>query len=477
MLFTSSEFLLVFFPVVLIINFISPRKIKNLWLLLASLFFYAWGEPDYVLIMLFSIVFNYLMALFIERQNSNITLKRILLVISVSVNLGVLAIFKYMNFIVKTIHDLFPVTKESLIVPEIALPIGISFFTFQALSYVIDVYRTIPAQKNIVDLGLYISFFPQLIAGPIVRYTTISNQITNRKVTTDMFSKGVIRFLEGFSKKIILANTFAIVADSTFSSNPNNSVCMAWLGAVCYMLQIYFDFSGYSDMAIGLGQMFGFQFLENFNYPYISTTLTEFWRRWHISLGIWFRNYVYIPLGGSKVKTKRRLVLNLLFVWLLTGVWHGANWTFIVWGVLHGLVIVMEKLADIPGKIECCVLPVRSLYRFFTIMTIIMGLVLFRSDSLANAAFYLKTMFGASNSVFADGKFWFNLREYSFFLITGILCSAPFYKTIKNRLGSKNPKIMVLADSCYYIFQLCVFVISFSFLVMKAHNPFIYFNF
>ena len=278
------------------------------------------------------------MALLIERNDSNVTLKKHILVLDVFVNLGILAVFKYMNFIVRTIHDLFPVTKESLTVPNIALPIGISFFTFQALSYVIDVYKKIPAQRNIVNLGLYISFFPQLVAGPIVRYTTIMDQITIRKVTLDMFSKGVIRFLEGFSKKIILSNSFAMVADTSFSSNPDNSVCMAWLGAICYTLQIYFDFSGYSDMAIGLGQMFGFHFLENFNYPYISTTVTEFWRRWHISLGTWFRDYVYIPLGGTRVKTKRRMVLNLLFVWLLTGFWHGANWTFIVWGVLYGII-------------------------------------------------------------------------------------------------------------------------------------------
>lgn len=252
---------------------------------------------------------------------------------------------------------------------------------------------------------------------------------------------------------------------------------MAWLGAVCYTLQIYFDFSGYSDMAIGLGQMFGFRFLENFNYPYISTTVTEFWRRWHISLGTWFRDYVYLPLGGSRVKTKRRMIFNLLFVWLLTGVWHGANWTFIVWGVLYGIIITFEKLADIPDKMKCYAMPVRSLYCFFTIITVILGWVLFRSDSLANAVLYIKTMSGASNTVFADGVFWFNLREYGFFLIAGILCSTPVFKVIKNKMNLMSPKVTTLAGGCYYVFQLVLFVISFSFLVMKAHNPFIYFNF
>lgn len=477
MLFTSIEFLLFFLPVVLLINFIIPRKLKNCWLLFASLFFYAWGEPDFVLILLFSIVFNFVMALVIDRQDSNITLKKIALMVAVFVNLGILAVFKYMIFIVKTLHDFSPATKESLAIPDIALPIGISFFTFQALSYVIDVYKRIPAQKNIVNLGLYISFFPQLIAGPIVRYNTIMDQISNRKVTLDMFSKGVIRFLEGFSKKIILANTFAVVTDTAFSSNPNNSVCMAWLGAVCYTLQIYFDFSGYSDMAIGLGQMFGFRFLENFNYPYISKTVTEFWRRWHISLGNWFRDYVYLPIGGSRVKTKRRMIFNLLFVWLLTGIWHGANWTFVAWGVLYGIIITYEKLADIPDKMKCYAMPLRSLYCLFTIMTVILGWVLFRSDSLTNAVLYLKTMFGASNTVFADGVFWFNFREYGFFLVAGIICSTPVFKVIKNKMNLMNPKVTTIADGCYYAFQLGLFVISFSFLVMKAHSPFIYFNF
>lgn len=477
MLFTSIEFLLFFLPVVLLINFIIPGKLKNCWLLLVSLFFYAWGEPDFILVLLFSITFNFVMALIIEKNEANKKVKKVALLFDILVNIGILAVFKYMNFIVSSIHDLLPLAKNNLVVPSIALPIGISFFTFQALSYVIDVYRKIPAQKNIVNLGLYISFFPQLIAGPIIRYNTLMDQITNHKVTIDIFSKGVIRFLEGFSKKIILANTFALVADKAFSSNPNNSVSMAWLGAVCYTLQIYFDFSGYSDMAIGLGQMFGFRFLENFNYPYISKTVTDFWRRWHISLGTWFRDYVYLPLGGSRVKTKRRMIFNLLFVWLLTGIWHGANWTFVVWGILYGIIITFEKLADIPGKMKCYAMPLRSLYCFFTIITVILGWVLFRSDSLANAVLYLKTMFGASNTVFADGVFWFNLREYCFFLIAGIICSTPVFKVIKNELNLINPKVTTLADGCYYVFQLGLFVISFSFLVMKAHNPFIYFNF
>ena len=477
MLFSSIEFLLFFLPVVLLVYFLFPSvKTKNYWLLFASLFFYSWGEPDFVLILLFSIAFNYAIALVIERCESNEVLKKFALMLGITLNLGILIVFKYMKFIVITLHDMFPAAKESLTVPDIALPIGISFFTFQALSYVIDVYHRIPAQKNILNLGLYISFFPQLIAGPIVRYTTILEQINNRKVTIDLFSKGIIRFLEGFSKKIILANTFALMADMTFSSNPNNSVCTAWLGAVCYTLQIYFDFSGYSDMAIGLGKMFGFRFLDNFNYPYISETVTEFWRRWHISLGTWFRDYVYFPLGGSKVK-KKRIILNLFIVWLLTGIWHGANWTFIVWGILYGIIITIEKLADIPHKLTYCNMPIRSLYHVLTIIVVDSGWVLFRSDSLVNGLLYLKTMFCISNSTFADSIFWFNLREYSFFLITGVLCSTPVFRVKNIEMNLRNPKMKILVRSLYKVFQLGLFILSFSFLVMKAHNPFIYFNF
>ena len=476
MLFTSIEFLLFFFPIVLTIYFIIPSKVKNFWLLVSSLFFYAWGEPDFVLIMVFSICFNYIMALAIDKLFSGKNFRKGVLFLSIFVNLGILMIFKYLNFITASLHSWIPITKELFCVTTINLPIGISFFTFQALSYIIDVYRGIPAQKNLINLGLYISLFPQLIAGPIVRYTTVMNQITSRKASIDLFSKGVIRFLEGFNKKVLLANTFALVADAAFGAEMN-SVGMAWLGALCYTLQIFFDFSGYSDMAIGLGYMFGFRFLENFDYPYISKTVTEFWRRWHISLGTWFRDYVYFPLGGSKIDSKKRMTLNLFTVWTLTGIWHGANWTFILWGMLYGVIITVEKLASIPQRTTNRNILTQFLYGLFTFVVVMSGWVLFRSETLAKAGLYLRTMFGAGSGVLIDGVFIFHIREYCLFLIVGIISSVPVFKLGKAKLRSLNNRLGDVADNVYVFAQLGLFIISFSFLVMKAHNPFIYFNF
>ena len=321
MLFTSLEFLLFFFPVTLGVYFLLPRGggARNYWLLLASLFFYAWGEPTFVLVMICSILLNYFMALHIEELKAGSRGRKGLLTLTVLLNLGILFIFKYMNFATRNLRAVFPMLQSIVPQTNFVLPIGISFFTFQALSYVIDVYRGIPAQKNPGYLGLYISLFPQLIAGPIVRYTTIMDQMERREITWDSFSDGMLRFLYGFNKKMLLSNLLAEVADAAFGVG-ELSVAMAWLGAIAYTLQIYFDFSGYSEMAIGLGRMFGFRFLENFNYPYISKTVTEFWRRWHISLGSWFRDYVYFPLGGSRVKSRIRLVFNLAVVWLATGI-------------------------------------------------------------------------------------------------------------------------------------------------------------
>ena len=326
MLFSSIEFLLLFLPVTYGVNFLLPRKLRNYWLLIASLFFYAWGEPRFVFVMMASICFNYLLARWIEHCRENKTAAKAILILDVALNLGILVIFKYLNFITVTVHSWLPASRSWFPETSIALPIGISFFTFQALSYVVDVYRGIDAQRNPAYLGLYIALFPQLIAGPIVRYTTVMDQINERHITADDFKKGIMRFLLGFNKKILLANVLSEVADMAFASG-NNTVCMAWMGALCYGLQLYFDFDGYSDMAIGLGRMLGFHFLENFNFPYISNNLTEFWRRWHISLTTWFRDYVYFPLGGSRVKPGR-VVLNLFIVWFLTGLWHGANWTY-----------------------------------------------------------------------------------------------------------------------------------------------------
>ena len=477
MLFTSLEFLLLFFPVILSVHFFLPRRggWRNYWLLLASLFFYAWGEPTFVLVMIGSILLNYFAALHIEELEAGSWRRKSLLILAVLLNLGILFIFKYMNFATTNLRAVFPILQDTIPQTSVVLPIGISFFTFQALSYVIDVYRGIPAQKNLGYLGLYISLFPQLIAGPIVRYTTIMDQMGQREITWDSFSDGMLRFLYGFNKKILLANLLAEVADAAFGAK-ELSVAMAWLGAAAYTLQIYFDFSGYSEMAIGLGQMFGFRFLENFNYPYISKTVTEFWRRWHISLGSWFRDYVYFPLGGSRVKTKARLVFNLAVVWLATGVWHGASWNFVVWGVLHGIAVILEKMFDLPRRISrkknlaVC-------HQGLTLLVVVLGWVLFRAEGLRNGLTYWKAMFGVCGNVLTDDTFLFYLREYGVYLAVGLLCSMPLLRVCGERLRSAGGKWGELWDWGGEAVQLTLFIVGISFLIMNAHNPFIYFNF
>ena len=353
MLFTSLEFLLLFLPLCMAVYYVLPFRfgLRNYWLLLSSLTFYAWGEPWFVFVMLGSICFNYIAAMAIERFRAHGCLMKSTLWAAVAVNLSIIGTWKYANFLTATIREWMPLRQGAIPQTSFILPIGISFFTFQALSYVIDVYRgTVKAQRNPFLLALYISLFPQLIAGPIVRYSTVCEEIMRRNTTLDDFARGAWRFLCGFSKKMLLANAFAEVADKTFALSAPGAA-MAWLGAVSYTFQIYFDFSGYSDMAIGLGLMFGFHFEENFNYPYVAKSATEFWRRWHISLGSWFRDYVYFPLGGSRVG-KSRLVFNLAVVWALTGLWHGANWTFILWGTLCGTMVMAKSFATFPPKLN-----------------------------------------------------------------------------------------------------------------------------
>ena len=475
MLFSSIEFLLLFLPLTYGINFLLPKKLRNYWLLIASLFFYAWGEPRFVFVMMASICFNYLLARWIERYRDSKTKAKAILVLDVALNLGILMIFKYLNFITATVHSWLPASRSWFPETSIVLPIGISFFTFQALSYVVDVYRGIDAQKNPAYLGLYIALFPQLIAGPIVRYTTVMNQINDRHITADDFKKGIMRFLLGFNKKILLANVLSEVADMAFASG-DNTVCMAWMGALCYGLQLYFDFDGYSDMAIGLGRMLGFHFLENFNYPYISNNLTEFWRRWHISLTTWFRDYVYFPLGGSRVKPGR-VVLNLFIVWFLTGLWHGANWTFIVWGILYGAVTIAERMWRIPKRLAEGPRVILVLYAILIRVFHFIEWVIFRSVSLPEAGTYLKTMFGFSGHAFADAWFLYWLREYAVFIIIGILCCTPIFRVIAEKLKLGRMQDGEWESEAGCVIQFVLFLISFSCLVMQANNPFIYFNF
>lgn len=470
MLFTSLEFLFLFLPITLLGYYLLCRSARNLWLLIASIVFYAWGEPKFVLVMLASIIFNYFAAFFISFLTGKN--KKRVLITAIILNLILIFVYKYANFVTSTARSIFPGWHGIIPQTSFILPIGISFFTFQSISYIIDVYRGVKVQKNLINMALYIAMFPQLIAGPIVRYETVAQQISYRKESLSLFTSGVERFLIGFAKKMLLANLFAVTADKYFGTD-ELSICGAWLGAVCYTFQIFFDFSGYSDMAIGLGRIFGFEFLENFNYPYISRTITEFWRRWHMSLGSWFRDYLYFPLGGSRVSTKTRLVFNLSIVWFATGVWHGANWTFILWGVLYGILIIFEKLFDLPRRID----KNRALGIvgwFFTMFFVIIGWVLFRSDTLGYAWQYLRSMFGIGGNRFIDDKTFFEFREIFVVLIVGIMTSIPWISFIK---GKQYPLLLRFLQILGFAFLGGLFLVGISYLTMNAHNPFIYFNF
>jgi len=467
MLFSSIEFLFLFLPVVLAGYCLLPFRhgLKNLWLLAASLCFYAWGEPRFVFAMIASIAFNYLMALGIEamREHGNTSGAKLFLVSAIVGNLLLLGVYKYLNFATATLRAWFPAWQGAIPQTSILLPLGISFFTFQALSYVVDVSRGEPAQRNPLLLALYIAFFPQLIAGPIVRYTSVIGQLRARITNWDQFTRGVFRFVAGFNKKMLLANVMAEVADAAFATKAP-SMLFAWFGAVAYTLQIYFDFSGYSDMAIGLAKMFGIEIPENFNYPYMSKSVTEFWRRWHISLGTWFRDYVYFPLGGSRVG-RWRLAMNLMIVWVATGIWHGANWTFITWGTLYGVLIMLEKLSGWAKRVDSSKV-LGTVYRPFTLLVVILGFVLFRSDNLSDAVRYFAVMFGTDRPVI-DGCAIFWCRETLVPFIVAVLAST----SLLWRITSSH---LVAVG---YVLQFAMFIISISCLVMNVHNPFIYFNF
>lgn len=469
MLFSSTTFLYLFFPIVLFFNFIVFRKIRalqNIFLLLSSLFFYAWGNPPIVLIMIASIVVNWFCGLIISKKTKY---SKLTLVLDIIFNLAILFVFKYLMFTCEIINT---VTHANIIVPDIALPIGISFFTFQAMSYVIDVYRRKgEVQTNILYVGLYISFFPQLVAGPIVRYETVADQIQNRRETLNDFLEGFSRFVIGLSKKVLLANPLAFIADNAFNSLSGGSVIsilFSWVGIIAYTLQIFFDFSGYSDMAIGLGRMFGFHFLENFDYPYISTSITEFWRRWHISMGSWFRDYLYIPLGGSRCSKKRNL-FNLFVVWLCTGIWHGANYTFIIWGMMYFALLVFERTTGFCKSNKNIIKIFRWVY---TIFFVIIGWVFFRANSVGDALLYLKTMFGLNNNVFIDKVVIDYLAQNIVVIIIGVVLCTPVVKILSTKL--KKYQLFNYASVCGLI---CLFALSLSSIISSTYNPFIYFNF
>ena len=469
MVFSSLIFTFYFLPVVLILYYLAQEKYRNYILLVSSLCFYAYGEPKFVFVMAGSILLNYGIALLIDRYRKH---AKGLLTADILLNVGILFVCKYLNFSISVTNSLFH--REFSLLP-IALPIGISFFTFQALSYVIDVYRgTVAVQKNPLYTALYISFFPQLIAGPIVRYHDIESQITNRRTDVQVFGEGVKRFLLGFCKKVILANNLAVIAEEVFAM-PFTTVnpLVLWLGSVCYSLQIFYDFSGYSDMAIGLGKMFGFHFQENFNYPYISGTVTEFWRRWHISLSQWFRDYVYIPLGGSRV-SRLTAIRNMLVVWLLTGIWHGANFTFIFWGLGYFILLVAEKYLLRPSERNSTLL--RVFWRIVTLLCVNWGWVIFNSPSLKSGLRYCLSMLGVYVHRFAwDASMQAYMREYGIYILLGILFSTPVLKILRKKLGSS--KAAALWDATEPLGYGVVLLWAVSFLILGAHKPFIYFNF
>lgn len=480
MLFSSLVFLLYFFPVTVVGYYCLKwnRKLQNIWLLFTSIFFYAWGEPKNVLLMLFSIVLNWGAGMLIGRKGAGSSFKKKVMIVDCICNLGILFVFKYLTFVVETLNGM--AGRSMVPAVDIALPIGISFFTFQALSYVVDVYKgKTEVERNILYVGVYIAFFPQLIAGPIIQYSDIAEQIRSRKETVHKFSAGIARFSVGFGKKILLANNLAILADYIFNWSKigqeayNVPALLAWLGAIAYTLQIYFDFSAYSDMAIGLGLIFGFKFRENFNYPYIADSINDFWKRWHISLTDWFREYVYFPLGGSRVKNKDTMVKNMFIVWLLTGIWHGAQWTFPIWGMLHFTAQLAERFLDI-GKMKGH----RVIKHFYTMFIVTIGWVIFRADDLYQAGIFLKNMFAMNrNGVFSATALML-VKEYWLWLLLGILFSTPIARNINRMLAEhKMGKAEHVYNACYPFAVIALVILGICYLSMGAYNPFIYFNF
>ena len=466
MLFSSIPFLYYFLPLVLLFYFAVPKSLKNTVLLLFSLAFYAWGEPMYVFLMIATVGVNYLLGLLIEKFRGRI-LSKIFVILSVALSLGVLGYFKYADFFIENFNA---VTGLSVKLLGIALPIGISFYTFQILSYTVDVYRgDVKAQKNPITLGAYISLFPQLIAGPIVRYSDVEKQLNERIHSFDKFSLGVRRFIFGLSKKIILANTLGELCEAFHMAN-DKSVLFYWLFVISYMLQIYFDFSGYSDMAIGLGKMLGFDFMENFRYPFISRSVSEFWRRWHISLGSWFRDYVYIPMGGNRVR-KLRLLVNIFTVWFLTGFWHGAEWNFIIWGIYFAILLLAEKyfLSKYLEKTNI-------LSHIYVLFLVAISFAIFSANGLREAFSTVGGMFGAGSIPFISKGFIYNLRSYGLILVISMLASTPLFVKITEKLSSNRKAKTVIDILEIPVLLLLLFIVT-SYLADGSFNPFLYFRF
>lgn len=461
MVFSSLNFLFLFFPAVLAVYFLVPFRAKNAVLLLASIFFYAWGEPVYVILMMLNILLNYVTGLQMEAASDR-RKRKFQLAAGVAVNLLLLGFFKYSGFLVGIIGN---ITGITIAWKEPGLPIGISFYTFQALSYVIDVYRRrVRVQHNLVDFAAYITMFPQLVAGPIVTYSQIETQLTSRKITLAGCGAGLERLILGLSKKVILANNLGAM-HTQIQAMTDRSVLLAWLGAVAYTLQIYFDFSGYSDMAIGMGKILGFQFPENFDFPYLADSITSFWRKWHMTLSGWFRDYLYIPLGGNR-RGAARHILNLMIVWFLTGLWHGAGWNFVLWGVYYGILLVLEKyildplLSKAPGVIR----------HIYTLFLVNLGWVLFSNTQFGQMTAYLGDMFGAGTGGFADSAFLYYLKSNLILLILSIIACSPVLRKLLNRISRRSS--IAAAVICIVLFLVCT-----AFLVYGSYNPFLYFRF
>ena len=462
MLFSSIPFLYYFLPVVLVLYLALPRRLKNPMLLFASLFFYAWGEPRYVLLMIASIAVGYVCGIAVEKSKR----PKIWLIAGLAVTLGFLAYFKYADFFIESFNA---ITGMGLPALRIALPIGISFYTFQIISYIIDVYRgDTPAQRNIISFAAYVSMFPQLIAGPIVRYTDVARELENRRVTLEGVAEGIRRFILGLGKKIIIANVLGEVCDA-FLASADRSMAFCWLYAVCFTLHIYFDFSAYSDMAIGLGRIMGFRFPENFNYPFISRSVTEFWRRWHMSLGSWFRDYVYIPLGGNRCG-KARQIMNIFVVWMLTGLWHGAAWNFVIWGVFFGVLLLIEKLWLL-RKLDR--LPVIG--HVYVMLMVLLSFVMFNAPSVGEGFAVIGGMFGSGDGIISS-EFVYYFRSSALTLIVGIIGSTPIVKKafLALRGSSTGEKVISILEP---IALVAVLLVSTAYLVDGSFNPFLYFRF
>lgn len=466
MVFSSTIFLCVYLPLVLLGYYICPKKGKNLFLLIVSLIFYAWGEPKYVFLMIFSILVNYVFGLLMDKHRENKKRLKLLLVISVIIDLGLLSVFKYTDFIITNINSVFGAGFDLL---NIALPIGISFYTFQAMSYTIDVYRDdVRVQRNLIDFGMYITMFPQLIAGPIVRYSDVQDQLAERSVTTAGFSEGIMRFVVGLGKKVLLANQMGAVWTQIYALGGDISALMAWTGAAAYTFQIYFDFSGYSDMAIGLGRMFGFKFPENFRYPYESVSITDFWRRWHITLSTWFKEYLYIPLGGNR-RGLARQALNLLIVWTLTGFWHGAGWNFVMWGLYYFVILFIEKLFLLKALDK---LP-RLFRHAYALLLIVIGWVIFASDDVSVMLPYLGSMFGANGAL--GGMDVYTLLTRAALMVICCVASTELPKRLLvTAAGKMNEKAAFTVKS---VLTLALLALSVVFLIGDSYNPFLYFRF